>query len=111
MHDWKIPGRQKKTTKRDDRIIVRKSKSDRFKTAPETKAEMQIEHGVNASTSIIQRRLREAGLNGRKPRSTPHLTARHKKARLEFARVRARIGQLNSQVPSCFLVMSQGLSP
>ena len=48
---------------------------------------MQIEHGVNASTSTIQRRLREAGLNGRKARSTPHLTARHKKAHLEFARV------------------------
>ena len=86
VKDLKIPGRKRKTTKREDRIIVRKSKSNRYKTAPEIKADMQIEHGVSISTSTTQRRLREAGLNGRKPRKKPSLTARHMKARLEFAR-------------------------
>ena len=38
------------------------------------------------STSTIRRRLREAGLIGRKPRKKPRLTSRHKKSRLEFAR-------------------------
>ena len=78
-------GRKRKTSKREDSVVVRKSKSNRFKTAPQIKAEMQIEHGVNISVSITRRRLREAGLKGCKPRKKPRLTARHKKCRLQFA--------------------------
>ena len=57
-------GRKRKTSKREDSVVVRKSKSNRFKTAPQIKAEMQIEHGVNISVSTTRRRLREAGLKG-----------------------------------------------
>ena len=70
--ELKIPGQKRKTKKRDDRIMVRKSKSNRSKTAPENKAEMQIEHGESVSTSTTQRRLREAGPNGRTPRYSLH---------------------------------------
>ena len=85
VKDAKIPGRKRKTSTREDRVVVRKSKSNRFKMAPQIKAEMQIEHGVNISVSTTRRRLREAGLKDCKPRKKPRLTARHKKCRLQFA--------------------------
>ena len=87
VRDRKIIGRKRKTTTKEDRLIVRKSKADRFKTATEIKAEMQVEHGVHISSSTTRRRLREAGLNGCKTRQKPRLTARHKRARLQFARL------------------------
>ena len=86
MKDVKITGRKRKTTRREDSLMVRKSKADRFKTAPQIKAEMLIEHGVSVSSSTARRRLREAGLFGRKPRRKPRLTSKHKKARLVFAK-------------------------
>ena len=86
VRDKRIPGRLRKTTSREDSILVRKSKADRFKTAPQLKAEMNLEYGVQVSTSTAQRRLREAGLFGRKPRRKPRLTPAHKRARLDFAR-------------------------
>ena len=49
--DRKIPGRGRKTTARQDKLLVRKSLADRFKTAPQVKAEMLLEHGVDISTS------------------------------------------------------------
>ena len=85
MRDRKILGRKRKTTSKEDIIIVRKSKADRFKSAPEIKAEMQAEHGVCISSSTTRRRLREAGLKGCRSRQKPRLTKRHKKTRLEFA--------------------------
>ena len=95
-----IPGRKRKTSQRQDRIVVRKSKADRFKTAPQTKAEMQIDYGVDISVSTTRRRLREAELNGYRPRKKPRLTSRHKKKRLDFAK-HTKIGQLNNGHKSC----------
>ena len=46
-----------KTSEREDRLMVRKSKSIHYRTAPQVKAEMPIEHGVNISFSFTQRRL------------------------------------------------------
>ena len=51
VKDSKIPGQKQKTSKREYRLMVRKSKSNRYKTAPQIKAEMLIEHGVNISVS------------------------------------------------------------
>ena len=79
VKDAKIPGRKRKTSEREDRLMVRKSKSNHYKTAPQIKAEMLIEHGVNILVSTTQRRLREAGLKGCKPRKKPRLTARRKR--------------------------------
>ena len=58
----KMPGRKRKTSEREDWFMVRKSKSNCYKTAPQIKAEMLIELGVNITVSTTQRRLREAGL-------------------------------------------------
>ena len=41
--------------------MVRKSKSNCYKTTPQIKAEMLIEHGVNISVPTTQRRLGEGG--------------------------------------------------
>ena len=86
VRDRKIPGRPRKTTSREDRLIVRKSMTDRFKTAPQIKSELSSSHNLILSTSTTQRRLREAGLYGRKARKKPRLTLSHKRARFLFAR-------------------------
>lgn len=85
LKDLKACGRPKLTSLKIDDIIVNKSKADRFKTVPMIVAEMWQEHGLDISASTIGRRLRKAGLLGRKPRKKPWLTARHKNARLMFA--------------------------
>ena len=64
VKDAKIPGQKQKISERADRLMVRKSKSNCYKTAQQIKAEMLIEHGVNISVSTPQRRLREAGGKG-----------------------------------------------
>lgn len=66
---------------------IAETNANRFKKPPEIKAEMRIEHGVHMSPSTTVRRLREAELNGCKSRQNPLLTARHKKARLAYARL------------------------
>ena len=68
VKDAQIPGRRRKTSEREDQIIVRKSKSNHFKTAQEIKVEMQNKHAVSVSLSTTKRRLREAGLKGCKPK-------------------------------------------
>ena len=70
--DKRIPVRRRKTTSREDSIMVRKSKANRFKTAPQKKAEVRLEYGVQISTSTAQRRLRAASLFGWKPRRLHH---------------------------------------
>ena len=85
VRDRKILGRKIKTTSKEDRIIVRKSKADRFKSAPEIKAEIQAEHGVCISSSTKRRRSRGAGLKGCRTRQKLRPTKRHKKTCLEFA--------------------------
>ena len=83
VHDMPIRGRDRKTTERQDSLLVRKSLACRFTTAPQLNAEMRLEHGVVISTSTTQR-LREVGLHGRKPRKKPRFPPLHKRARLEL---------------------------
>ena len=79
VRDRKIPGRPRKTTSREDRLVVRKSMTDRFKTAHQIKSELSSSHNLILSTSTTQRRLREAGLYGQKARKKPRLTLLHKR--------------------------------
>ena len=71
-----------------DRIVaitkVRKSKTDRSKTAQQKKTETHLEHGISVPTSTTQRRLRETGLFRGKPGRKPKLMTRHKNACLQF---------------------------
>ncbi|KAI6647097.1 hypothetical protein LOD99_8934 [Oopsacas minuta] len=56
VRDLAIPGRLRVTTKRQDNLLVRKCKKDRFKTATQIKAEVLSEYSIKLSTSTVQRR-------------------------------------------------------
>ncbi|KAI6655331.1 Transposase domain containing protein [Oopsacas minuta] len=86
VRDLAILGRPRVTTKRQDNLLVRKCKKDRFKIATQIKAEVLSEYSIKLSTSTVQRRLPGAGLFGRKPRRKPRLTTKHKRDRLSFTR-------------------------
>ncbi|KAI6648649.1 hypothetical protein LOD99_8006 [Oopsacas minuta] len=58
VRDLAIPGRPRVTTKRQDKLLVRKCKKDRFKTATQIKAEVLSEYSIKLSTSTVQRKLR-----------------------------------------------------
>ena len=77
--------------------MISKSEADRFKTAPQTKAEMLIEHGLSVSNSTARRRLRQAGLFGHKPggNRAQHLTIKRLAWPLQG---HTKIGQQNSVV-------------
>ena len=57
--------------------MVRNCKANQFRTAPQIKNEILIEHGMQVSTPTTQRWLRARPF-GRKTRSKPHLTPCHK---------------------------------
>ena len=67
VKDLKIPVQKKENYEERGQNQSEKSMSNGSTTAPENEAEMQIERCESVSTSIIQRRLREAGPNSRKP--------------------------------------------
>ncbi|CAJ0939345.1 unnamed protein product [Ranitomeya imitator] len=78
-------GGKRKIDKRFQRKIVRMLDKEPRLTSKQVQAALQSE-GTTVSTRTIRRRLNEKGLYGRRPRKTPLLTPRHKKARLEFAK-------------------------
>ena len=64
---WRSLDKKRKTTKREDRIMVRKACPITLRLHRKIKAEMQIERGESVSTSTTRWRLREARPNDRKP--------------------------------------------
>ncbi|CAJ0941342.1 unnamed protein product [Ranitomeya imitator] len=78
-------GRKRKMDKTFQRKIVRMLDKEPRLTSKQVQAALQSE-GTTVSTRTIRRHLNEKGLYGRRPRKTPLLTPRHKKARLEFAK-------------------------
>ena len=82
-----LPGRGRKR-KNDERLqqrIVRMVDKEPQSTSKEIQADLQTQ-GTTVSARTIRRHLNEIGRYGRRPRRTPLLTQRHKKARLEFAK-------------------------
>ena len=77
--------KSRKTTARQDKLIVLKSMANRFKTAPQIRPKLSSTHNLALSTSTTQRRLREVGLYGEKARKKPHLSASHERTWLLFA--------------------------
>ena len=55
------------------RIIQRKIKADRRKSAPSVKVELQSKHGITISEQTVRRRLHEVGLFGRVARKKPYV--------------------------------------
>ena len=78
--------RKRQTTTHTDRVIQRKIKVDRRKSASNVKAELQTELDITISESTISQRAHEAGLYGRVARKRPYVNKVNRGKRLEYAR-------------------------
>ena len=72
--------RKRKTTKRYDLTLLRKSKLNPRKTSEELKRDMD-DSGVHVSSSTVRRRLLEKGRKARRPKKKQLLTAAMKQKR------------------------------
>ncbi|KAL1506201.1 hypothetical protein ABEB36_005603 [Hypothenemus hampei] len=79
-------GRNRITTARQDRILIRESIKDRKKTSSELAAALSTKTGHPMSARTARRRLVEAGLKGCKAKKKPWLSKKNKQIRLEWAR-------------------------
>ena len=77
-------GRPRKTTVREDRMLVRQSKASPFSTAAELQEDWSAETPV--STRTVCRILSRNGLHGRISAQKPSLNKRHIKNRVAFAK-------------------------
>lgn len=82
----KQSGRPRKTTFRQDQALINISKNNPRMDASSLNAQMKQFYSVNCSNSTIKRRLRQNGLFGRRPCQKPLVSAKNRKARLEFAK-------------------------
>ena len=78
-------GRERSTTRAQDRFIALQARRHRFSNATTLRCELQNATGVPLSTQTIRNRLHEAGLRSRRPAIRIPLT-RHVQERLEWAR-------------------------
>ena len=79
-------GRPRKTTNGDDRAMQISHLRNRFKTASETARNFR----VPISRQTVSRRLSAYGLKSRRPVKRAYLTARHRQARFNWARIHRR---------------------
>ncbi len=82
------PGRPRKLTPRQERLLMRRVEENRHASSLQLSKE-ESQTGVNISRDTIRRTLQRNGMHGCRPRKKPLLKPRHKKARLEFARAHA----------------------
>lgn len=87
--DRKRGGRPRKTSKIDDRRIQVISKRDRFKTAPDIRAEVNQSLTNPISDTTVTRRLLEFGLYGRVAAKKPLLRPQNIRKRLKWAKEHA----------------------
>jgi len=78
-------GRKRKTTARDDQMIMRNSIKDPRKTSVYLKRDLSAA-GVSVHSSTIRRRLTERGRISRRPKKKQLLTTVMKKKRLQWAK-------------------------
>ena len=79
-------GRKRKTSMHLDRIIQRKVKVDRRKSASSVKIDIESELGITISGQIVCRRLHEIGLKGRVTPKKPYVNKVNRGKRLEYAK-------------------------
>ncbi len=83
------PGRPRKLTPRQERLLMRRVDENRHASSLQLSKEVESQTGVTISRDTIRRTLQRNGMHGCRPRKKPLLKPRHKKARLEFARAHA----------------------
>lgn len=81
-------GRPRVTTARDDRLIVKEVKKDRFITANSLKNKLKEQSGVNVSRQTINRRLLKKNLKSAVAARKPLLTKKNRKARYDWCKER-----------------------
>ncbi len=79
------PGRPRKWTPRQERLLMRRVEENRHASSLQLSKEVESQTGVTISRDTIRRTLQRNGMHGKKPLLKP----RHKKAHLEFARAHA----------------------
>lgn len=79
-------GRKPKTTRREDRLLVRLCLQDRRKSSRVLSTELQQATGKALSSSRVRRRLIKAGFKSRRAAKKPMLTANNIRNRLSWAR-------------------------
>lgn len=79
-------GRPRVTSTREDKMIVRKSLSNRRLTSKDLAGEFSLDRNKSISFSTVSRRLNAAGLKGCKARKKPWLKEINRKRRLEWAK-------------------------
>lgn len=82
----KSTGRPRVSTVRDDRVLVRLARQDRFKSCNVLTAEWNQQANIRASSRTVNRRLIQMGYRARRCAVKPKLTPRHKRERLTWAR-------------------------
>lgn len=80
-------GRKRKTNAIDDRFIVLNTLRNRRITAFQNQHLLQAVRRTQVSERTIRRRLKENSLSARRPATGPQLLPRHRRARLQFARL------------------------
>ncbi len=83
------PGRPRKLTPRQERLLMRTVEENQHASSLQLSKEVESQTGVTISRDTIRRTLQRNGMHGCRPRKKPLLKPRHKKARLEFARAHA----------------------
>lgn len=86
IHRRKKKGRPRRTTAREDRMLVMASKKDPNMTSNEGARVIKHVSNKNISRWTVSRRLIQAGLYSRRAVRKPLMTAGHRKKRLLFAR-------------------------
>lgn len=85
VDDRRRQPRQRVSTERDDRALIRMSSRNPAFVARQLQQQWRIYHAVPASVATVKRRLCSAGLYGRIAIKKPLLTARHRRTRLQWA--------------------------
>ncbi len=83
------PGRPRKLTPRQERLLMRRVEENRHASSLQLSKEVESQTGVTISRDTIRRTLQRNGMHGCRPQKKPLLKPRHKKAHLEFARAHA----------------------
>ncbi len=83
------PGRPRKLTPHQERLLMRRVEEHRHASSLQLSKEVESQTGVTISCDTIRRTLQRNGMHGCCPQKKPLLKPRHKKARLEFARAHA----------------------
>lgn len=79
-------GRPKKTTARQDFLICRESKKNPRATATSIWSDLTKSKTIDVSITTVKRRLNAGGLFGRRPSRKPLISAKNRKARVDFAK-------------------------